>query len=191
MAVEFGLLGTIEMRVDSRPADAGHLRQRCVLAALLVDANRVIPADELIDRIWADRAPQRARGTLHGYLSRLRQTLQRTTHDVRIVRQPGGYLLEVDAAAVDLHRFRDLVGQARMADDERAATLMGRALELWRGSRSPPWTPRGSAICAKPLSGNACRPNWTTPTSDYGAGCTANYSPGSPPAPHSTRWTSD
>ncbi|WP_326809829.1 tetratricopeptide repeat protein [Streptomyces scopuliridis] len=133
MAVEFGLLGTIEMRVDSRPADAGHLRQRCVLAALLVDANRVIPADELIDRIWADRAPQRARGTLHGYLSRLRQTLQRTTHDVRIVRQPGGYLLEVDAAAVDLHRFRDLVGQARMADDERAATLMGRALELWRG----------------------------------------------------------
>ncbi|MGW2514289.1 BTAD domain-containing putative transcriptional regulator [Streptomyces scopuliridis] len=98
-----------------------------------MDANRVISVDELIDRVWAGRAPQRVRGTLHGYLSRLRQTLQGTAEDVRIVRQPGGYVLEVDAAAVDLHRFRDLVGQARTADDERAATLMGRALELWRG----------------------------------------------------------
>lgn len=133
MTVEFGLLGTIEMRVDGRPADSGHLRQRCVLAALLVDANRVVPLDELIDRVWADRPPQRVRGTLHGYLSRLRRTLEGTADDVRIVRRSGGYVLEADAAAVDLHRFRELVGQARTAGDEPAAMLMGRALELWRG----------------------------------------------------------
>ncbi|AEM82320.1 transcriptional regulator, SARP family [Streptomyces violaceusniger Tu 4113] len=133
MAVEFGLLGTIEVRVDGRAADVGHLRQRCVLAVLLVDANRVISVDELIDRVWAGRAPQRVRGTLYGYLSRLRQTLEAAAEEVRITRQPGGYVLEVDAAAVDLHRFRDLVAKARTVGDEQAAALMGRALGLWRG----------------------------------------------------------
>ncbi|MET4922457.1 BTAD domain-containing putative transcriptional regulator [Streptomyces sp. PSRA5] len=133
MAVEFGLLGTIEVRVDGRAADVGHLRQRCVLAALLVDANRVISVDELIDRVWAGRAPQRVRGTLYGYLSRLRQTLEAAAKQARIARQPGGYVLEVDAAAVDLHRFRDLVAQARTVGDDQAEALMGRALGLWRG----------------------------------------------------------
>ncbi|MFE9927143.1 tetratricopeptide repeat protein [Streptomyces sp. NPDC005774] len=132
MAVEFGLLGTIEAHVDGRPVDVGHLRQRCVLAALLVDANRMISVDELIDRVWAGRAPQRARETLYSYLSRLRQTLEAAAEEVRIARQPGGYVLKVDATAVDLHRFRDLVAQARTTGDEQAA-LMGRALELWRG----------------------------------------------------------
>ncbi|WP_219689893.1 AfsR/SARP family transcriptional regulator [Streptomyces anatolicus] len=66
MSVEFGLLGTIEARVDGHVVEVGHTRQRCVLAALLVDANRTVPVDELIDRVWGDRAPRGARGTLYG-----------------------------------------------------------------------------------------------------------------------------
>ncbi|WP_030781711.1 AfsR/SARP family transcriptional regulator [Streptomyces sp. NRRL S-920] len=134
MSLEFGLLGTIEARVDGLPVDVGHTRQRCVLAALLVDANRSVAVDELIDRVWGDRPPQRARGTLYGYLSRLRQALaSAAAKDVALTRQPGGYVLGIDAAAVDLHRFRDLVAQARTVDDEQAAVLMGEALGLWRG----------------------------------------------------------
>ncbi|MEE1751391.1 AfsR/SARP family transcriptional regulator [Streptomyces sp. SP18CS02] len=133
MVAEFGLLGTIEAHVDGRPADVGHLRQRAVLAALLVDTNRPVPVDELVDRVWGDRAPQRARGTLYGYLSRLRQALA-SAAEVRIVRQPGGYLLEADPLSVDLHRFRDLAARARTADDGQAAELTRRALRLWRGT---------------------------------------------------------
>ncbi|MFJ4467215.1 BTAD domain-containing putative transcriptional regulator [Streptomyces sp. NPDC089424] len=128
----FGLLGTIEARVDGRPVDVGHIRQRCVLAALLVDVNRAVPVDELAGRVWGDRAPQRARDTLYGYLSRLRGALDLPA-DVRIVRQPGGYVLEADPLWIDVHLFRDLVSRARTAGDEQAAELMRQALALWRG----------------------------------------------------------
>ncbi|QXE38841.1 tetratricopeptide repeat protein [Streptomyces sp. GMY02] len=116
-------------------ADLGHIRQRCVLAALLVDANRAVPADQLVDRVWADRSPQRALATLYSYLSRLRRAVEPAGDEVRIDRRPGGYVLSVDVASVDLHRFRQLVAGARTrdADDEGAAVLLEQALGLWRG----------------------------------------------------------
>ncbi|WP_329249197.1 AAA family ATPase [Streptomyces sp. NBC_01478] len=136
MKVEFDLLGGVEARVDGRIVDLGHARQRCVLAVLLVDANRVVRVDQLVERVWADRHPQRARNTLYGYLSRLRQALA-IAEGADIVRRSGGYVLDVEATAVDLHRFRDVAARARAAvrseQDEQAATLFGQALGLWRG----------------------------------------------------------
>ncbi|MFI1028419.1 BTAD domain-containing putative transcriptional regulator [Streptomyces sp. NPDC020951] len=137
MTVEFALLGSVEARVDGRIVDLGHARQRCVLAVLLVDANRVVSVDRLVERVWADRHPQRVRNTLYGYLSRLRQALA-IAEGADIVRRSGGYVLDVDATAVDLHRFHDVTARAREAarneQDEQAATLFGQALGLWRGN---------------------------------------------------------
>src|SRR4051794_1803729 len=134
--VEFDLLGGVEARVDGRTVDLGHARQRCVLAVLLVDANRGVRVDQLVERVWADRHPQRVRNTLYGYLSRLRQALA-IAEGADIVRRSGGYVLDVEATAVDLHRFRDVAARARAAvrseQDEQAATLFGQALGLWRG----------------------------------------------------------
>jgi DNA-binding SARP family transcriptional activator/DNA-binding CsgD family transcriptional regulator len=133
MAVEFRLLGDVEALVDSRVVNIGHARQRCVLVALLVDDNRVVSAETLLDRVWADQLPVRARATLSSYLSRLRQILA-AAPEVTLTRQPGGYRLAVDPQAVDLHRFRHLVTQARAAQDTNAAAaLFGEALALWRG----------------------------------------------------------
>jgi DNA-binding SARP family transcriptional activator len=75
MAVTFQLLGDVNVRIDGQEVDVGHARQRCVLVALLVQANRVVPVDQLLDWVWADRPPQRARNALSGYVSRLRQVL--------------------------------------------------------------------------------------------------------------------
>jgi len=134
MAVGFRLLGDVEAHIDGRPVEIGHARQRCVLLALLLDANRTVPTDQVIDRVWADRVPQRARATLSGYLSRLRQVLA-PAEDVRIVRQPGGYLLSVDPAALDVHVFHQLVSGARASQDQGAAVAQyERALGLWRGA---------------------------------------------------------
>ncbi|WP_461010321.1 AfsR/SARP family transcriptional regulator [Streptomyces capparidis] len=131
--MEFVLLGTVEARVGGHPVDLGHARQRCTLAALLVDAGLPLPADLLVDRVWGDRAPQRARGTLYSYLSRLRTALA-PADGVTIARRSGGYVLTVERDAVDLHRFRDLTARARAADgDERAHELYEQALALWRG----------------------------------------------------------
>ena len=130
--VEFRLLGDIEVDVGGRLVDVGHVRQRCVLAALLVDANRVVPVEQLMERVWAGRLPQRARGTLRSYLCRLRQVLGDAT-GVAIAHQPGGYVLTVDPMAVDLHRFQHLVDRARVVDEDDAAGLLQQALGLWRG----------------------------------------------------------
>lgn len=132
MTVRFELLGTIEVQVEGRPAQVGHMRQRCVLAALLVDVNRTVAVDTLVDRVWGDRAPQRVKGTLYGYLSRLRQALA-PVPEVVVSRRPGGYVLQADSLSVDLHLFRDLMTRARTADDAQASALVREALNLWRG----------------------------------------------------------
>jgi DNA-binding SARP family transcriptional activator len=133
VAVEFRLLGDVQARVDGRVVELGHARQRCVLVALLVDANRAVPVDQLVDRVWSDRVPQRGREALYSYVSRLRRALA-GAGDVRITHQPGGYVITVDPMVVDLHRFQDLVGRARATgDDAAAAALLTQALALWRG----------------------------------------------------------
>jgi DNA-binding SARP family transcriptional activator len=78
MGLEFGLLGDVEVRAEGQPVDVGHARQRCVLLVLLVEANRTVSVDQLVDRVWGDRAPHRARETLYNYLSRLRHALARS-----------------------------------------------------------------------------------------------------------------
>src|SRR5215831_3366401 len=82
----FGVLGDVEVRADGRLVEVGHARQRCVLAVLLVEANHVVSAPQLVDRVWGDQPPQRARETLYNYLSRLRRALSPVS-DVDLARR--------------------------------------------------------------------------------------------------------
>ncbi len=143
MTVRFGVLGDVEARVGGRLIELGPARQRCVLAALLIDANQPMPVDQLADRVWGQHPPQRSLETLYSYLSRLRTVLAEVG-DAHLSRRSGGYVLGVEADAVDLHRFRHLAAQARAVDHEtRAPALLRDALELWRGtalrSLDTPW----------------------------------------------------
>ena len=143
MAAEFRLLGEVEAWVDGLRLDIGHARQRCVLGALLADVNRPVSVDQLIDRVWADEPPHRARNALAGYLSRLRHLLG-GAGDVQISRGTAGYTLATDAMSVDVHLFRYLAAEARAtADASEAVGLYRRALELWRGepfaAMDTPW----------------------------------------------------
>jgi DNA-binding SARP family transcriptional activator/tetratricopeptide (TPR) repeat protein len=132
MALELRVLGEIAARIDGRSLDLGHLRRRCVLAGLAVEANQVVPTDELIGRVWGPQPVRNARRSLYSYLTRLRRVLAET--EVTVEHRPGGYALVVDPTVVDLHRFHQLLAQARTVQDERAASRMfAQALELWRG----------------------------------------------------------
>ncbi len=129
------MLGSIEAFTGATTIDVGHARQRGVLAALLVDAGDVVRTDQLVERVWGTRPPQRAQPTLYSYLSRLRRVLTSPSGAPLLHRRAGGYQLAVDRSAVDLHRFRDLCARARStSDDEAAADLLGAALDLWRGN---------------------------------------------------------
>ncbi|WP_234834677.1 BTAD domain-containing putative transcriptional regulator [Mycolicibacterium stellerae] len=142
VAVEFRILGDVEARADGQRLDIGPARQRCVLLALLVDVNRPVPTDQLIERVWSDELPHRARNSLAGYLSRLRQVIAQ--HGVQIARQSGGYVLTADPSSIDLHCFRELTVKARAATDPADADgLFEKALAMWRGvpfaSLDTPW----------------------------------------------------
>jgi DNA-binding SARP family transcriptional activator/Tfp pilus assembly protein PilF len=137
VVVEFGVLGPVEVWVDGRPADAGHARQRAVLAVLLLEAGRVVPLEVLVDRVWGEDPPRSVRNVVYGYVGRLK-TLIAGGSDPGVVlsRQAGGYLLQARMDQVDVHRFRGLTAEAAAAarDDERAGAVLGEALALWRGN---------------------------------------------------------
>ncbi|MEV6446496.1 BTAD domain-containing putative transcriptional regulator [Amycolatopsis sp. NPDC051716] len=133
MAAVVRLLGEVAADVDGVPVDLGPPRQRCVLTALAVDAGRAVPVDRLVERVWGADVAQRARATLHSYISRLRRALA-GADGMAIGRRSGGYVLVTDAArhVVDLHRFRELCARAR-SDDEQAVHSLTEALALWQG----------------------------------------------------------
>lgn len=132
LRLRFRLLGDIGVQIDGTAVELGHPRQRVVLAVLLVDVNRIVSVERIIDRIWGTQPPQRAREALYSYLSRLRRVVA-GADGVDIVHHSGGYQLVADPDTVDLHRFRALVARARQSSDDTAATLFAEALELADG----------------------------------------------------------
>lgn len=129
--MDFQVLGAVEAHSANRTVDLGHARQKAALAILLAEAGTTVTVDKLIDRLWGGRAPRSARETLYGYVSRLRSAL---AGEVAVVRQSGGYRLEVEPMHVDMHRFERLVAAARAESVlERACELWDEALQLWRG----------------------------------------------------------
>ncbi|PSL54751.1 DNA-binding SARP family transcriptional activator [Saccharothrix carnea] len=123
MTTEFRVLGPLEVRHAGRPVAVPAGKSRVLLAALLLRAGEVVTAGELVDRLWDGGAPDpaRARATLQMTVTRLRRALGQAN----VVRTAaGGYLADVPADALDLHRFRSLVDAGRYAE----------ALALWRGA---------------------------------------------------------
>jgi DNA-binding SARP family transcriptional activator len=134
MTVEFRVLGQIEVLADGRTVNVGHARQRSVLAVLLVEANRVVAVDQLIERLWGTApAPKDPRSVLRTYVWHLRRALAAVGDNVTLLRHAPGYKLIVDSQQVDLHRFRGLLTRAATANDNQAATLIEQALGLWHG----------------------------------------------------------
>lgn len=131
--VRFQLLGHVSARSEHGPVPLGTARQRAVLAALLIEPGVPVSTDQLVERVWGTTAPRSARQTLHSYISRLRSVLDDAGGPMP-TRRSASYVLEVNAAAVDLHHFRALVTQARCADDDTADSLWQDAMALWRGA---------------------------------------------------------
>ena len=74
-AIEIRLLGPVELRIDGRDVPLGGPRQRALLALLALRAGQVLPADELVEELWAGEPTDGAETTLRSYVSRLRRSL--------------------------------------------------------------------------------------------------------------------
>lgn len=138
--MEFRVLGPLEVWEDGRPLAITGEKLRAVLAILLLNANRVVATDRLIQLIWGDGPPDTASNALQVYVSQARKRLEPATSRGgsyhRLVSRPPGYLLRVEADELDLNRFDQLVDEGRRliaADPDRATRKLRQALELWRG----------------------------------------------------------
>jgi DNA-binding SARP family transcriptional activator len=132
--MEVRLLGPVEIYADGSVVEVGPPQRRVVVAALAVDAGRVVTLRTLIDRVWDDPPPG-ARQALHAHMARIRQMLARAGPEVRLARRSAGYVLEIGAQWVDMLHFRDLLRRAAEPgiSDEAQESLLDVALDLWQG----------------------------------------------------------
>lgn len=134
--VRIGVLGDLIATGPHGPVDLGGRRQRAVLALLVIAHGDVVPAEALVESVWAQRQPADALGALQSFISHLRRRLEpgrtaRSRGSVIASRGPG-YAVSLSTEAVDAWRFEKLVRGA--SDDSAAAqSALAQALELWRG----------------------------------------------------------
>ena len=126
------LLGPVGIWRDDQLLGPTAAQQRSVLAMLLMEPGRVVSVDRLVMAIWGEDPPGSARNAVQVQISKLRRILA-ALPDTELTTSAKGYCLTTPLTAVDLHRFRDLVREARNENDDRAAELLRAALQLWRG----------------------------------------------------------
>lgn len=119
IGLEFSLLGPLEVRSDGLALDLGGRKQRALLALLLLEGNRVVSSERLIDALWDQQPTRTAQKALQVYVSGLRKLLGKE----RVETKPPGYLLRVESDEFDLARFRRFQAEGRLQE----------ALALWRG----------------------------------------------------------
>jgi predicted ATPase/DNA-binding SARP family transcriptional activator len=132
--MEFAILGPLEVRDGPAPVRVPGAKERALLADLLVNSGRVVPADRLVEDLWGDDPPGNPANTLQGRVSALRRALGPAGG--ALVTRPPGYLLEAGPEQVDAGRFERLVAEATAAaagEGPRAARQLEEALGLWRG----------------------------------------------------------
>lgn len=131
-ALELGVLGTLEVVVNGMPVTPAP-RQEVVLAMLLLEADKVVSVDRMVDALWADNPPRTARSQVHITISALRRILGEGV----IVTRPPGYAIRVPDGALDLARFTGLVADAASLSAQQrlpqAVQCLRAALDLWRG----------------------------------------------------------
>jgi len=138
-ALEFRVLGPVEVVLGGVASRIGSPIQRTLLALLLMQPKEVVSMDRIVDMLWPDNPPD-ARRKLWFHVSKLRGILQpggaEAAPSAILAKRPTGYVLRIEPDQLDAGRFERLTRSARSAlgdDPARTAELLRQALGLWRG----------------------------------------------------------
>lgn len=135
--MDFKILGPLEVVADGAQVPLGGPKPRRLMAVLLLNRNRVVSTDRLVDLLWAADRPSDAVAGLRSYVSRLRTVLGEVSGRARLEFQAPGYRLTVSDDELDAARFERMMVRARQVieagDDAGAERLLAAALGLWRG----------------------------------------------------------
>ncbi|MEU6807625.1 AMP-binding protein [Streptomyces sp. NPDC046831] len=137
-ALRIGVLGPLEIRAQGEDRTPTAPMARRALAALLLNANRLVSTSALIEELWEADPPRLARKTVQTYVYQIRKALHCPVDGSERVRTgPNGYRIALQPGELDLWEFEHQVARARTAlsegDPRTAAALLRQALALWRG----------------------------------------------------------
>lgn len=132
----YRILGPLEVASGAEPLPLAP-RQRVVLSMLLLEPNRVVPVDRLMDAVWDAAPPPTAKEQIRICVSSIRRRLVAGGMPNTIVTRPPGYFIQCTEENLDLLAFESLVSSSR-AEAARhrpveAVSAFRRALALWRG----------------------------------------------------------
>ncbi len=127
---DFQILGPLEVRCGDDPLELGGPRQRTLLAFLLLNGNRVVSSEQIVDAVWGEDPPASARNALQVGVHGIRKAVGAE----RVVTQGAAYRLALEPDELDLERFLALGERARREHVEDAAATLREALALHRGT---------------------------------------------------------
>ncbi|MEV6603524.1 BTAD domain-containing putative transcriptional regulator [Kutzneria sp. NPDC051319] len=134
--MEFLILGPLDVRDQGQSIRVVGTRQRKLLALLLLNLNRLVTFERLVDELW-DAPPDSARQQVHNAVGSLRRNFVASTEGLRITTTEAGYRLEAPAASVDLEEFGRRIHEAKLAESrgrlDAAIAHLRAALATWRG----------------------------------------------------------
>ncbi len=133
MALEYRILGPLEVVRDGAPVAITAAKEREVLLCLLLSAGRPVSGRRLTDALWSEDPPASASKLVQLYVSHLRRSLGRLS----ITTSASGYSVELENGVLDSAAFSSLLDEGRTmlarGGEQRAVSVLADALALWRG----------------------------------------------------------
>src|SRR5215472_6540861 len=127
------ILGPFHVEDGGQQITIGGVRQRAVLADLLLRANEVVPSEQILVDLWGGDVPPSAANALQAAISRLRRVLPPS----RLTTTGPGYMLRIFPAELDAAQFEQLIFEGRDAltagTAAEAVQVLDQAMTLWRG----------------------------------------------------------
>lgn len=140
--MRFGVLGALELSSGNQVVAPRGPKVQQVLALLVLQANKLVHIDTLVDELWDERPPRAALNSLRTHIYHLRGTVRPLCGDTvdpdrLISTQPNGYQLDVEPELIDSHVFHRHVRTAKeLLHDgrfEEGSQQLATALGIWRG----------------------------------------------------------
>lgn len=130
------------------------LRERRILATLLLEPNRTVSLSRLVDVLWGSDPPRTATAQVQNCVGKLRRFLEELESDALLVTRPTGYALQIDERNIDANEFQAMLARATSLIGSGELTTAPRvlrdALDLWTGRAL-------EDVLAEPLFGEAGR----------------------------------
>ncbi|MEU1787505.1 AfsR/SARP family transcriptional regulator [Streptomyces sparsogenes] len=137
--MRYEILGKVRVEHAGEHRYVNAPKVELLLRVLLIEADKYLTSDQLINEIWGEQSPRRAKAGLHVYISQIRKFLEQPRETESLLRTrnaPLGYCLRLHDGEVDYRVWNGHLRSAWSAfaarDHLLASQHCARALALWR-----------------------------------------------------------